>query len=85
MICPNCGGISKVIDSREVNDYCRRRRECLDCHARFSTKEVIYDYQKGYGAVSDAVTKKERLMNSLIVEYLKELSADEIDRLYEKI
>ena len=34
---------SKVIDSRPVeeNNSIRRRRECLSCHLRFSTYEII--------------------------------------------
>ena len=38
--CPYCGyADSKVIDSRDVNDGIRRRRECLGCQARFTTYE----------------------------------------------
>jgi len=40
MNCPYCGyGNSKVIDSREVNDGVRRRRQCLGCGQRFTTYE----------------------------------------------
>ncbi len=43
MKCPTCGyEDSKVIDSRPTeNDSIRRRRECLSCHRRFTTYEVI--------------------------------------------
>jgi len=42
MKCPFCGYIdSKVIDSRDVNDTIRRRRECLGCGLRFTTHERI--------------------------------------------
>jgi len=38
--CPYCGHIdSKVIDSRDVNDGIRRRRQCLRCDSRFTTYE----------------------------------------------
>jgi transcriptional repressor NrdR len=38
--CPYCGYIdSKVIDSRDVNDGIRRRRQCLRCESRFTTYE----------------------------------------------
>jgi transcriptional repressor NrdR len=38
--CPYCGNIdSKVIDSRDVNDGIRRRRQCLRCDSRFTTYE----------------------------------------------
>ena len=48
MTCPNCGfAESKVIDSRPVSDSnsIRRRRECLSCHRRFTTYEVIDSVQ----------------------------------------
>lgn len=42
MNCPYCGHIdSKVIDSRDVNDGIRRRRQCLRCDSRFTTYERI--------------------------------------------
>ena len=44
MKCPHCGfSDSKVLDSRPVeeNNSIRRRRECLECHTRFTTYEII--------------------------------------------
>lgn len=42
MQCPFCGYTdSKVIDSRDVNETVRRRRECLSCGFRFTTHERI--------------------------------------------
>jgi transcriptional repressor NrdR len=42
MICPFCGfNDSKVIDSRDVENTIRRRRQCLNCNARFTTYERI--------------------------------------------
>ncbi len=42
MNCPYCGyQDSKVIDSRDVNDGIRRRRQCLSCSARFTTYERL--------------------------------------------
>ena len=42
MDCPYCGyHDSKVIDSRDVNDGIRRRRQCLSCGARFTTYERL--------------------------------------------
>jgi len=43
MHCPFCGANdTKVIDSRLVSDgaQVRRRRECLNCHDRFTTFEI---------------------------------------------
>ncbi len=40
MNCPFCGfNDSKVIDSRDINDGIRRRRQCLRCDSRFTTYE----------------------------------------------
>ena len=42
MKCPYCGAEeSKVIDSRPTEDNERIRRECLNCHMRFTTYEVV--------------------------------------------
>ena len=42
MNCPYCSYYdSKVIDSREVNDGIRRRRQCLKCNTRFTTYERL--------------------------------------------
>ena len=42
MRCPYCGyDDSRVIDSRDVNDGIRRRRQCLSCSARFTTYERL--------------------------------------------
>ncbi len=40
MNCPYCGyHDSKVVDSRNVNEGIRRRRQCLQCGSRFTTYE----------------------------------------------
>jgi len=40
--CPYCGHYdSRVMDSRDVNDGIRRRRQCLACGLRFTTYERI--------------------------------------------
>ncbi len=42
MNCPFCGyRDSKVIDSRDINDGIRRRRQCLSCGSRFTTYERL--------------------------------------------
>lgn len=42
MNCPYCGHRdSKVVDSRDVNDGVRRRRQCLQCSSRFTTYERL--------------------------------------------
>ena len=42
MNCPYCDyHDSKVVDSRDVNDGIRRRRQCLSCDSRFTTYERL--------------------------------------------
>jgi transcriptional repressor NrdR len=44
MMCPACGvGETRVLESRvsDAGEAIRRRRECLDCHARFTTFERV--------------------------------------------
>ena len=42
MKCPHCGyNDSKVLDSRDVDDGVRRRRQCLSCDSRFTTYERV--------------------------------------------
>jgi len=42
MKCSYCGGSeSKVIDSRNIEDGIRRRRQCLNCGTRFTTYEHL--------------------------------------------
>ena len=42
MKCPFClEGDSRVVDTRQVGDSIRRRRECLECGQRFTTYERI--------------------------------------------
>jgi transcriptional repressor NrdR len=42
MKCPYCGhDDSRVIDSRNVHDGIRRRRQCLKCGFRFTTQERL--------------------------------------------
>lgn len=42
MKCPYCGSDgSRVLDSRDVSDGVRRRRQCLECSSRFTTYERV--------------------------------------------
>ncbi len=75
MHCPYCGKEqNRVIDTRESIDTIRRRRECLDCHRRFTTYERIaqtglmvikqdgrreaFDRQKLMGGIVKACAKR---------------------------
>ena len=41
MICPKCGGRSKVYNSRPKDDTIRRHRQCLKCEHRYATIEIL--------------------------------------------
>ena len=42
MKCPFCGHTeSRVVDTREVGDNIRRRRECEECRQRYTTYEQV--------------------------------------------
>jgi transcriptional repressor NrdR len=48
MKCPYCGNMGdKVVDSRESKegDVIRRRRQCLNCTKRFTSRERIEDIE----------------------------------------
>ena len=47
MNCPKCGyGFSKVVDSREIQNGKKRRRECAGCGTRYNAIEILEeDYQ----------------------------------------
>jgi|TARA_R100000030_G_scaffold99985_2_gene92044 transcriptional regulator NrdR family protein len=46
MICPKCGGRSKVYNSRPKDDTIRRHRQCLKCNHRYTTVEVLEQKDK---------------------------------------
>lgn len=42
MKCPYCGGTdARVVDTREVGDGIRRRRQCQNCKQRYTTYEQV--------------------------------------------
>ena len=59
MKCPHCAAEdSKVLDTRPVdeNNSIKRRRECLVCHGRFTTYEIV-------DVLNPIVVKKEAAVN----------------------
>lgn len=47
MNCIHCGcDKSKIVDSRHIDTYKRRRRVCKNCGKRYTTYEVHSDYYK---------------------------------------
>jgi transcriptional repressor NrdR len=89
--CPYCGyNDSKVIDSRDVNDGIRRRRQCLSCESRFTTYERLqpaslfvikkdarreeYDREKLLNGIRKACEKRP-LSGSTVEEIVDEIEA----------
>jgi len=90
MKCPYCAHLdSKVVDSRDTETGAiRRRRECLNCHKRFTTYERVE-------AVPLLVVKKDgrreefdrnKLINGLVAASKKRpISRDTIEQLVEDV
>ena len=68
MNCPNCGGKTMVVDSRDSKQYeiCRlRRRKCNECGKMFSTYEILSE---------DLIDgKKAKHDLNKIIEFVKEV------------
>ncbi|RLE18521.1 MAG: transcriptional regulator NrdR [Acidobacteria bacterium] len=99
MQCPFCKeNKDKVVDSREVNEgrMIRRRRECLECHRRFTTYERIeempylvikkdgrreeFDRKKLLGGILRACEKR-----PVEIDKIEAIVDDIIGKLYEVI
>ncbi|MFB6218598.1 MAG: transcriptional regulator NrdR [Halobacteriaceae archaeon] len=83
MDCPDCGGTSRVVDSRPSDDGAtiRRRRECADCGFRFTTYErTEWDLQikKRDGSVEPYSREKLRAGIERAVEK-RPVDADQVD------
>lgn len=91
MKCPFCGYLdSKVVDSRPAEDGAsiRRRRECLACHKRFTTFEIMESLPmvviKKDG--SRQTFDKSKLLNSMIRACEKRtVSFDTLNRIADEI
>lgn len=91
MRCPKCNGLkSSVIDSRQAEDgnTIRRRRECDECHNRFTTYERIEE--KTLVVVKKDGTReqfsREKIFNGIIRSAQKRpVSSGEIDEVVNRI
>lgn len=36
--CPHCHGGTRVLDVRHIGEFTHRRRQCVDCGAKFTTR-----------------------------------------------
>ncbi len=91
MKCPYCGVNSdKVIDSREVtNGYIiRRRRNCLNCRRKFTTKEFVVDLPIviiKHGGIREAFDRKKLHEGIVRACNKRPISAEQIDQIVGQI
>ena len=82
MRCPKCGGSkSSVVDSRQAEDgnTIRRRRECEECHYRFTTYERVEDGTREQFS-------RDKIFNGIIRSAQKRpVSSDEIEEIVNRI
>ncbi len=90
MLCPYCDhSETKVLDSRKLQNgrIIRRRRECLRCRQRFSTKESIQILQltviKRNGDKEEY--RPEKIKQSLSIATNKRLKKHQLDDLISKV
>ena len=95
MRCPSCGHPeSKVVDSRPSDEFnsIRRRRECLNCQARFTTYErlvdnpivvikrdgssQVFDREKLYRGISSACAKRPNITHEKKTEIIDWVEAE---------
>lgn len=87
MNCPICNKETRVVDSRQSPsvDYVRRRRECLKCKHRFSTIEIPHNFETRGTKIPSFSSRAEDLLKQVCADYLKGLSSDELDRIYDDV
>ena len=91
MRCPKCGGSkSSVVDSRQAEDgnTIRRRRECEECHYRFTTYERVEE--RTLVVVKKDGTReqfsRDKIFNDIIRSAQKRpVSSDEIEEIVNRI
>ena len=91
MRCPKCGGSkSSVVDSRQAEDgnTIRRRRECEECHYRFTTYERVEE--RTLVVVKKDGTReqfsRDKIFNGIIRSAQKRpVSSDEIEEIVKRI
>ncbi|MFC2036044.1 transcriptional regulator NrdR [Chloroflexota bacterium] len=66
MNCPFCGNCdTRVVDSRDVSDGIRRRRQCLSCECRFTTYERLQS--KGLFVIKKDQRREEFSKDKLLI------------------
>lgn len=95
MRCPECGSKhSDVLDSRTYPNRTRRRRQCRDCGARWTTHEIVADVLDTINQLSSLVHQKNLVQSSTEARRRKSLrmqarqqaaeTGEDLEKLYEK-
>ena len=64
MKCPNCGSTNyTVVDSRVTGETIRRRRECGECHNRWTTAELEFNRYVQLRKLEPLLIDMERIVN----------------------
>jgi transcriptional repressor NrdR len=91
MKCPYCGNLGdKVVDSRESKegDVIRRRRQCLNCQKRFTSRERIEDIE--YRVVKkdgnrEAFQRQKLIAGLLTASEKRPVSIQQLDAIADRI
>ena len=73
MICTKCDIDASVIDSRQSQEFRRRRYECYECGTRFSTIEVVVKDRAGFGSFMKQLNETKTTAASNIINEMKEV------------
>ena len=66
-VCPECrSGQTGVIDSRMVKDRRRRRHECHDCKARWSSVVIALEHYEAIQAKADELKEIKRMLREVL-------------------
>jgi transcriptional regulator NrdR family protein len=88
--CPSCGADTKSLETRQAGrgalKYTRRRRECVKCHRRVTTTEVIVPNGTSGDIMIIKAAKMRALLHALISTFAVRtdgvVAADLVDRLF---
>ena len=65
MVCPHCGGKTKVMETRDWENTVVRRRKCKACGQLFYTEEGAIEYTEGCNRINEIYhTKKARAVSA---------------------
>lgn len=72
---------NKVTDSRKLENFIWRRRECKDCNERFTTIEVPLNVRSDDNTIGHSIEKRKGLMTAFYNQYGNGLAGYQIDTL----